>query len=142
MAVAVYVVVVLGVTACAPPLPGNVNVVGSTLSVITTCVALLAVTVSIAEVPVVTEFGLAVILTVGAEVAGGGVAFTMPVQEVSVATPANEMQLSVAAQRRREARRDRDLASFRRAWCRGQLDRLPKLSTTSHSAAQDPASFV
>jgi len=66
------------------------------LSEITTCVALLAVTVSMEAVPVVTVPGLAVIFTVGAD-GGGGVAFALLPQEVSVATPANATQLSPAA---------------------------------------------
>jgi hypothetical protein len=65
------------------------------LSEITTCVALLAVTVSMEAVPVVTLPGLAAIFTVGADGGGGVVAFAP--QEVSVATPANATQLSPAA---------------------------------------------
>jgi hypothetical protein len=73
------------------------NVVPSMLSEITTCVALLAVTVSMEAVPVVTVPGLAVIFTVGADGGGGVVAFALLPQEVSVATPANATQLSPAA---------------------------------------------
>jgi hypothetical protein len=71
------------------------NVVLLMLSEITTCVALLAVTVSMEAVPVVTVPGLAVIFTVGAD--GGGGVFALLPQEVSVATPANATQLSPAA---------------------------------------------
>ena len=72
------------------------NVVLSTLSEITTCVALLAVTVSMEAGPVVTVLGLAVTFTVGAG-GGGVVAFALLPQEVSVATPTNATQLSPAA---------------------------------------------
>jgi hypothetical protein len=94
--------VVVGVTDCAPPVPGSMNVVLSTLSEITTCVALLAVTVSMEAVPVVTELGLAVTFTVGAD-GGGVVAFALLPQEVNAATPANATQLSPAAHKQRAA---------------------------------------
>ena len=65
IATAVYVVVADGVTACVPPLACSVYEVPS-VPVTVTCVALVAVTVRIDELPEVIEVGFAVMLTVGA----------------------------------------------------------------------------
>jgi hypothetical protein len=64
----VYVVVAVGLTACVPPLGCNVYVLPS-LPVTATCVALLAVTVNVEELPSLIEVGLATIVTVGAALA-------------------------------------------------------------------------
>lgn len=55
-----------GVTACVPPVAGRVYELPS-VPVTVTCVAFVAATVSVAELPAWTEVGLAVMLTVGAE---------------------------------------------------------------------------
>lgn len=64
VAVAVYVVVAVGLTDCVPPVGWRVYELPS-VPVIVTAVALLAVTVSVDELPEVMEVGLAVMLTVG-----------------------------------------------------------------------------
>lgn len=61
-------VVALGLTACVPPLGCKVYVVPS-LPATVTCVALLAVTVSVEEAPAAIKVGLATMLTVGAVLA-------------------------------------------------------------------------
>jgi hypothetical protein len=65
VAVAVYVVVAVGLTDCAPPFEARVYELPS-VPVTATAVALVAVTVSVEELPEVIDVGLAAILTVGA----------------------------------------------------------------------------
>jgi hypothetical protein len=67
VAVAVYVVVAVGLTDCAPPLAVIVNELPS-LPLTATWVAFAAVTVSVDELPVVIDAGLAVMVTVAAGV--------------------------------------------------------------------------
>ena len=55
-----------------PPVPGSVNVALSRLSLITTCDALVAVTVNVTDCPLLIEAGLAEMVTVGTVVDGGG----------------------------------------------------------------------
>ena len=54
-----------GLTDCVPPLAGRGYFVESMLSVMTTVVALVAVTVSVLDCPAVIDVGFAVIETVG-----------------------------------------------------------------------------
>jgi hypothetical protein len=68
VAVAVYVVVVFGLTDCVPPVDCKVYALPSVPLTITP-VALVAETVRVAELPAVIDVGLAVMLTVGAGVA-------------------------------------------------------------------------
>lgn len=88
VAVAVYVVVVVGLTDWVPPLGCNEYVVPS-VPVITTCVALVAATVSIDDAPDVMDVGLAMILTVAgtdaAPTAILAVAVALPPAPVAVA---------------------------------------------------------
>ena len=63
-AVAVYVVVVAGLTACVPPVAARVYVVPSE-PLMVTCVALVAETVRVDELPAVMDAGDALIVTVG-----------------------------------------------------------------------------
>jgi hypothetical protein len=65
VAVAVYVVVVVGLTDCVPPFDCRVYLLPSDPLTVT-CVALVAVTVSVEEPPLVIEVGLELMLTVGA----------------------------------------------------------------------------
>jgi hypothetical protein len=79
------VVVKEGFTLCVPPLADSGIVLLSTLSEITTWVALLAVTVSMDELPCAIVVGLAAIATVGAFGVGVGVGIAaLPPQEVRV----------------------------------------------------------
>ena len=64
-AVAVYVVVAAGLTACVPPGPLSVYALPSE-PLIVTCVALVADTVSVDEPPAAMDVGAALIVTVGA----------------------------------------------------------------------------
>jgi len=92
--------VAVGVTDCVPPVPGKLNVVLSMLSEITTCVALVAVTVSVEASPVVTVVGLAAIATVGA--VGGVPGFGSPLpQEVAVKSAIDAIEISVAGHNQR-----------------------------------------
>jgi hypothetical protein len=70
------VVVAVGFTACAPPLGCKVYVLPSE-PVTITCVALVAITVKLDELPEEIEAGFAVMLTVGA--AGAAVTVTVAV---------------------------------------------------------------
>jgi len=63
VAVAVYVVVVVGLTVCVPPFGWSVYLLPSVPATIT-CVAFAAVTFSVAEPPEAIETGLAVMLIV------------------------------------------------------------------------------
>ena len=65
VAAAVYVVVAIGLTACVPPFDCRVYVLPSD-PVIVTCVAFVAVTVSMDELPAAIEVGLALMPTIGA----------------------------------------------------------------------------
>ncbi len=65
VAVAVYVVVVPGVTVCVPPVLAS-GYDEPSVPVMTTVVALVATTVNVDEVPAVIVVGLALIVTVGA----------------------------------------------------------------------------
>ena len=85
VAVAVYVVVAVGVTGCLPPVGDNEYEVLSE-PVIVTCVALVAATVSVDDPPVGMEDGFAMIVTVaGWPTVTVAVAVTLPVDPVAVA---------------------------------------------------------
>jgi len=100
VAVALYVVVAVGVTAWVPPPAAKVNVVLSVLSEITTWVALLAVVLSVEAPPMLTVFGSAVMATVGA--AGGGVvADVLLPHEVKIASETATPEISEASSNRR-----------------------------------------
>src|SRR6266481_1850579 len=60
--------VAVGLTVCVPPLPGNVKVLLSKLSVIVTLLEFLAVTERLLDCPAVIAAGLAAMVTVGAAV--------------------------------------------------------------------------
>ena len=78
----------VGLTACVPPVEFKVYELPS-VPVTVTCVAFVAVTVSVDELPELTEVGLAVMLTVGAAAAGTtvtvAVAVAVPPAPVAVA---------------------------------------------------------
>lgn len=84
-----------GVTFCVPPVAANAIVLWSTLSVITTWVALLAVTLSMDELPCAMVVGLAVIATVGTWEDCVAIA-ALPPQEASVDIAANAAPISEA----------------------------------------------
>jgi hypothetical protein len=85
VAVAVYVVVAAGLTVCVPPLGDKVYALPS-VPLITTPVALAAVTVNVEDPPAVIDVGLAVMPTVGAAVTVTvAVAVVLPPAPVAVA---------------------------------------------------------
>ena len=113
VAVAVYVVVAAGVTACVPPVAANVNVVLSVLSEITTWVALLAATLRVEESPAITVLGFAVMVTVGSAVGGGVLAEVVLPQEVNGASDTATTEISVAGHIQRRANVDGAQKPFR-----------------------------
>jgi hypothetical protein len=80
-------VVAVGVTVAVPPLSGRVTVVESTLFVITTWEALLAVTVSTLDCDEVIELRLAEMVTAGP---AGGVTVTVPGEPLGPPQPINQ----------------------------------------------------